>query len=210
MIKNISNKNKIVLSVIIIFIICGIITLFTNGFEKISEYKAGTRIEVYIPQGYQEQDIVNMANESFNGKTFEIEKIEKLDQVVGIRIEEYTEEELKSFKAKISEKYAIKEDKLEIYEIKVPVTQIRTIVEPYVFPITLVTVLSLIYVLFANLKADDKFLKILKVLLTIVLTLGVYFSLILVCRLPFGIYTMPLALAVYIITLIIVVNNVKK
>lgn len=210
MIKNISNRNKIVLSVIIIFIICGIITLFTNGFEKTSEYKAGTKIEVYIPQGYEKEDIVNIANESFNEKTFEIEKIEKLNQVVGIRIEEYTEEELKAFKTKISEKYAIEEDELEIYEIKVPVTRIRTMVEPYVFPITLVTVLSLIYVLFANLKADDKFIRILKVLLTLILVLGIYFSLIVVCKLQFGAYTMPLALVVYIVTLITVVNNIRK
>lgn len=210
MIKNISNKNKIVLSVIIIFIICGIIILFTNGFEKANEYKAGTRIEVYIPQGYEKQDIINIANESFNGKTFEIEKIEKLDQVAGIKIEKYTEEELKNFKTKISEKYEIKEDKLELYEIKIPTTRIRTIVEPYVFPIVLVTVLSLIYVLFASLKADDKFIRILKVILTLILVLGIYFSLILVCRLPFGIYTMPIALVVYIVTLIIVVNNIRK
>jgi len=210
MIKSISNKNKIILSVIIIFIICGIITLLTNGFEKTSEYKAGTRIEVYIPQGCEKEDIVNIANGSFNGKAFEIEKIEKLDQIVGIRIEEYTEEEIKDFKAKISEKYAIKEDKLEIYEIKLPTTRVRTIVEPYVFPITLVTVLSLIYVLFTNLKADDKFMKILKVLLTLVLVLGLYFSLIVVCKLPFGIYTMPLALVIYIVTLIIEINNVRK
>ena len=63
--KNLLKKNNLILLLIILFIISGIITLLVAGFEKTTTYEAGTRIEVYIPKGYEKQDIVNIANESF-------------------------------------------------------------------------------------------------------------------------------------------------
>jgi len=208
--KNILKKNKIIILLIILFIITGTITLFIAGFEKDTIYAAGTRIEVYIPQGYEKQEVINIAKESFAGKEVVIEEVEKLNQVVGIKIKSYTEEELNKFKTNICEKYEIEEKSLELHEIPLPTTRIRTAVAPYVFPVTLVTILSLIYMVFRNLKSDNKWKNILKIILVLALVLGVYFSLILVFRLSFGSYTMPLALAIYIITLIISVNNIKK
>ena len=204
------NKEKIFLIINILIIITGIIILCTMGFNKSIEYRAGTRIEVYIPQSYEKQDITDIVYESFSDTDFLIEDIEKLNQVAGIRISSYTEEELNNLKTNISEKYEIEEDKLEIYEIKLPTTRISTVIKPYIFPVVLVTVLSLIYVLFRNLKSENKWKKLLNILLTILSILGVYFSLILILRLPFGTFTMPLALTIYITTLIILVSNIKK
>ena len=183
--------------------------MFITGFNKSSEYQAGTRIEVYIPQGYEKQDVINIAKESFNGKNITFEKIEKLNQVAGIKVKEYSSEELDVFKTKISEKYNIDKENLQIYEIEIPTTRITTAIEPYVLPVILVTVISLIYVLFRNLKSEQKWKIIIKIVLTLAIVLGVYFSIILICRLPFADYTMPLALAIYIITLLILVNNNK-
>lgn len=208
--KNISKKSKIILLLLILLIVSGIITLFVAGFEKSATYKAGTRIEIYIPQGYEKQDIINIANESFSGKEFTFEEIEKLNQVAGIKIQDYTQEELDKFKSSICEKYGIEEDSLELHEIPLPTTRISTAVTPYVFPVVLVTVLSLIYVLFKNLKSENKWKIILKIIAVLALVLGAYFSLILVLRLPFGSCTMPLALSIYIITLVISVNNIKE
>lgn len=208
--KKMSKESKIILLLIILFIISGIITLLVAGFEKNAIYAAGTRIEVYIPQGYEKQDILEIAKESFNGKEFAFEEVEKLNQVAGIKINKYTKEELDNFKSKISEKYKIEEDKLEIYEIKLPKTRIRTDIMPYVFPATLVTVLSLIYVLFKSIKSKNAWKNILKIIAILAITLGIYFSILLIFRIPYGSYTMPIALAIYIITLLIAVNNLKK
>ena len=205
--KYIFNKNKVILIILTVLIVVGVLTMFVAGFEKASEYQAGTRMEVYIPQGYEKQDIIDIANESFNGKQIAFEEVEKLNQVAGIKIKEYSQEELETFKTKISEKYNIEEKELEIYEIVIPTTRIRSAVEPYVLPIVLTTVLSLIYILFRNLKSENKWKIILKVVSTLAIVLGVYFSLILIIQLPFADYTMPLALVIYIITLIILVNN---
>lgn len=207
--KNWLNKKIIFLIIIILIILSGIITLCVAGFEKSNAYKAGTRIEVYIPKGYEKQDIINIAKESFSNKV-SFEEVEKLNQVAAIKLQNYTEEELETFKTKISEKYDIDIDSLELQEISLPTTRISTAITPYVFPTVLVTVLALIYMVFKNLKSENKWKIILDIIIKLAITLGIYFSLILILRIQFGTYTMPLALAIYIIILIISVNNIKK
>lgn len=207
--KNWLNKKRLFLIIIILIIVSGIITLCAAGFEKSNEYKAGTRIEVYIPKGYEKQDVINIAKESFTNKV-SFEEVEKLNQVAAIKLQNYTEEELETFKTKISEKYDIDIDSLELQEISLPATRISTAITPYVFPTVLVTVLALIYMLFRNLKSENKWKIIFDIIIKLAIALGLYFSLILILRIPFGSYTMPLALAIYIIILIISVNNIKK
>ena len=141
--KNVSKKNLICLLVILLISIAGIAVLLILGFEKSILYQAGTRIEIYIPKGYEKQDILNIAKESFEGEKISFAKAEKLDQVATIKLKEYTEEELDKFKSKICEKYDIDKEKLELYEILTPAVKVSTIVKPYVAPILLVTILSL-------------------------------------------------------------------
>lgn len=208
--KNWLNKQKILLIVLILIIISGIITLCIVGFEKSAEYKAGTRIEVYIPKGYDANEITEIANESFTGKEIYFSKIEKLNQIAGIKVNEYTQEELDTFKTKICEKYSIEKDNLELYEVAVPKTKISTIVKPYILPMLLVTILTLVYIEIRSLKTKDVLKKSLKFLAILVMALALYFSIIVLFRLPFGKYTMPLALAIYISTLLITINVIKK
>ena len=94
-------KNKIILLIAILLILAGTTTLFIAGFEKTEAYKDAVRIEVYIPQCYEKEDIKQLVEESFVGKDYDLEEIEKLNQVIGIRIKDYSNEELDNFKAKI-------------------------------------------------------------------------------------------------------------
>ena len=204
-------KKKIPLIILILILLAGIITLFVAGFEKSVIYGAGTRIEVYIPKGYEDKEILDIAKESFAGKKIALEKVEKLDQIAGIKInEKYSEEEMKNFKSRISEKYGIEEKNLDIYELPVPKIKVSTDIMPYVSPIALITAVSLIYVLFRNLKNENKWKIIFKIVITLAIVLGLYFSIILIIRIPYGIYTMPIAIVIYIITLMISVNNIKE
>ena len=145
--KDIWKKNKITLLVLIILIIAGTIILGINGFEKAPNLKAGTKIEVYIPQGYEKQDIVDIAQQSFSKSYLAFEEVEKLNQIAGIKVDNYSEEQLSDFKTKISEKYEIDEKDLEIYEIPMPNVRVSTLVTPYVFPVTLVTILEILLII---------------------------------------------------------------
>ena len=197
----------ILLAISILVIIAGAVALYVAGFEKSIEYKAGTRIEIYIPEGYEKQDIINISKESFETDKILFSEIEKVNKVAGIKVTKYSEEELDTYINKIIEKYEIDKEEVEYYEIIVPETKISTIINPYVLPVILITVLSLIYVIIKNYKSNNKIKIPLKVLGILVITLSIYFSLISIFRLQISIYTMPLALAIYIVTLLIAVNK---
>lgn len=208
--EKITKKEKIIFSLVILIIIAGIITLCINGFNKSASFASGTRIEAYIPNGYEAEDIIAIAKESFNSaKKVSFDKVEKLNQVAGIKIDNYTEDELTNFKNKLMEKYSIEEDKLEIYEIDIPTVRISTTVKPYIFPIILITVLSLAYLLLRNLKRENLIVYIVKIILSLIAVLGLYFSIIVISRIPFGVYTMPVALVLYIATLLISIEKLK-
>ena len=208
--EKITKKEKIIFSLVILIIIAGIITLCINGFNKSASFASGTRIEAYIQNGYEAEDIIAIAKESFNSaKKISLDKVEKLNQVAGIKIDNYTEDELTNFKNKLMEKYNIEEDKLEIYEIDIPTVRISTTVKPYIFPIILITVLSLVYLLLRNFKRENLIVYIVKIILSLIAVLGLYFSIIVISRIPFGVYTMPVALALYIATLLISIEKLK-
>lgn len=208
--KKITENKKILIIAILIIIVAGIIFLAVKGFNKGIIYDSATRIECYIPSGYEKADIENITNETFSNKNVTVQDIEKLNQMVSIKIKDYSEEELENFKTKISEKYEIDKDKLEIYEIKIPTTRISTIVKPYVLPVSIVTVLSLVYIALRNIKSKEAVKKVIKVALTLVLVAGIYFSILVIAQIPINEYTMPIALMLYVLTLLIEVIKLNK
>ena len=205
--KKYLNKKTILLIISILIIIAGITVGSLFGFEKSIEYRKGKLIETYIPNGYERQYIINIAKESFNTDEILFVEIEKLNQVAGVKVTEYSQEQLDTYINKISEKYEIEKEKLEYHEVIVPETKISTTIKPYILPILLTTVLVLIYVIIKNFKANNKIRMSLNILKILVITLAIYFSFIAIFRLKFCIYTMPLALAIYIVTLLIAVNK---
>ena len=205
--KKYFNIKTILLAISILIIIAGAITIGVSGFEKSLEYKAGTRIEVYIPEGYEQQEIMDIAKECFKTDEILFSKIENVNKVAGIKVTNYTQAQFENYLLKISEKYEIEAEEMEYYEIVVPETKISTIINPYILPVLLITVLSLIYILIRNYKLDNKIKKSLKILGILVITLCLYFSIIALFKFSFSIYTMPLAFAIYIVTLLISANK---
>ena len=209
--KKLLEKNKKALIILIILIILsGIIIVSTIGFKKAPEYTSGTKIEVYIPKGYEKKDIIDIAKKSFNDKKIVFYELEKLNQIACIKVDEYTEEELTSFKNEISQKYSIEIEKIEVYEVKVPKTQINNLVQPYIIPIIITILLSVIYMIIRNLKTENMLKNILNMLLSFIIVEGLYFSVIAIIRIPFGMLTMPFALLLFIITLLIQANCTKN
>lgn len=207
--KKITKLNKIFIAIMIVIILAGIIVTAIYGFNKAIVFKKSTKIEVNIPKGYEKEDIKQISKEVFSDKNVLIQDIEKTNQVVSVRIKNYTEDELNNFKTKISEKYGIEQDKLTVEEIKIPGTRMLTLVTPYMFSLGLATVLSIIYIGLRNIKKEP-LKKVLKVILGLIAALGVYFSIIAIARIPVNEYTMPIALTVYVAALLIIVGKINK
>lgn len=205
--KKYLNIKTILLVISILIIVAGIVNIFINDFNKSLEYKAATRIEVYIEKGYEKQEIINIAKETFQDEEILFYEVEKLNQVAGIKVGEYSKEELESYIDKIAEKYNIDKEKMEYYEISIPETKTITIVKPYILPLLFITTLSLIYIIIKNYRSNNVVRISLRILGILVITLGIYFSLISLLKLQFSIYTMPLALAIYIVSMLIAINK---
>lgn len=205
--KKYINTKTIFLIISVLIIIAGAIAIGLKGFEKGVEYKAGTRIEVYIPSLYEKQEVLDMAKQSFETDDILFIEIEKTKQVAGIKIVDYTKEQLDNYINKITEKYNIEEDELEYHEILVPETKISTIIKPYILPILFSTCLILIYIIIKDIKSNNGTKMPLKVLRILVISLGIYFSIIALFRLQFTIYTMPIALAIYMVALVVSTNK---
>ena len=203
------NMIKLMITILAAIIASGIVIVKLHGFNKDISYQKATRIEVNIPKGYEKDDIKQIAEETFGNKNIQVQDIEKTNQVVSLRIKDYTEDELNNFKTKISEKYGIEQDKLTVEEIKIPGTRMLTLVTPYMFSLGLATVLSIIYIGLRNIKKEP-LKKVLKVILGLIAALGVYFSIIAIARIPVNEYTMPIALTVYVAALLIIVGKINK
>lgn len=200
---------KLMIAVLTAIILSGIVIVILYGFNKDISYQKSRKIEVNIPKGYEKEDIRQIANEVFSNKNIQVRDIEKTNQVVSIRVKDYTEDELNNLKAKISEKYNIEKDKLSVFEVEVPATKISTLVTPYIFSVGLVTVISAVYIVLRNIKKEPV-KKVLKLLISLIFAVGLYFSIIAITRIPVSEYTMPIALTVYIASLLIIVGKLNK
>ena len=200
---------KIMIAIVVAIIISGIVITILYGLNKDISYQKSRKIEVNIPKGYEKEDISQIANEVFSNKDIQIQDMEKTNQVVSIRIKEYTSDELNNFKTKILEKYDVDQDDLSVYEIEVPETKISTLVTPYIFSVGLVTVLSIVYLALRNIKSNAG-KKVLTLIISLIMVLGLYFSIIAITRIPVSEYTMPIALTVYVATLLITLGIINK
>lgn len=208
--KNISKAKKIILAIISLVIIVGIVMLFIVGFNKGMIYNKGTKIEIAISKGYDKKEVEQIAKETFQNRKILMQDIEKTNQVVSIKVENYTQEELDNFKTKIGEKYGINKENLELHEVLSPATRISTIVSPYILPVSLVTAISILYIVIKNIKEKEIAKKIITLLVTLIIVAGLYFSIIIIARIPVTELTMPIALALYVATLLITVIKINK
>ena len=208
--KKMFKKNKILgLVVSCIIIIFGIFSFVKYGFNKDLCFSESKKIEIAIPTGYEKSEIEEIASKIFNNE-FYVEKIEKLNQVFGIRIREYSSEELETFKEKVSQKYGIDVDNLQVEEIDVPSTRVITIISAYIAPIITTVILCFIYFIIRNFKNKN---LIKASIMNIILLIGIqliYFSIILIFRIKLNNYTMPICLLLYILTLFLICNNMKE
>ena len=197
--------NQLICIISIIVIIVGVIVLLTRGFEKSLDYARVNRIEIYLENGYNKEEITQIVNEIFIEKEFKIHDVDKFNQTIAIDLREsYSEEELESLKTAIAEKNGIDKEELTIYENKIPAVTVRDIVKPYLQPMIIATMLIVIYIILRNIKSVEKIMsKIIRMILTILLAEGVYFSLILIIGIPISKLTMPIAIIIYMLSVII-------
>ena len=207
--KSMNIKAKILSIILIIIIIAGIIVIGTKGFNFDLKYEKSQKVELYLEQEFEINDIKAITNEVMQGKQVMIQKVEVFEDTVSITAKEITDEEKTNLITKINEKYGteLSADTTETQNI--PHTKARDILMPYVVPFAISTVIILIYMAVRYHKLGS--IKIiLKTIGINILTQATLISIIAITRIPFGRLTIPMILLVFLLTMIGLTTKFEK
>lgn len=207
--KEISKKAKIIALLVAIIIIAGVIVTLTIGLNFDLRYQETKKIQLYLEKEFKISDIKEITNEVLTNQNVMIQKVEVYEDSVSIISTDITEEQKTNLINKINEKYGteLSADSTEITTI--PHTRGRDIIRPYIVPFLIATAIILVYMGIKYRKLG-MVKTILKTAFLLVVAQAVLLSVIAITRIPIGRITIPLVLAVYVLSLLGVTNHFEK
>ena len=202
-IKNINNKTKLIFTLMILIIIIGIAITATIGLNFDLKYQSAQKIEFEI------SDMQKIVNEVMPKTQTIIQKVEVYEDTVSITAKEITDEQKQEIITKINEKYELdlSADNIEITSVQN--LQGRDIVKKYIMPIIIATIIILIYMVIRYNKLG-KMATILKTIAVLALVELMFLSVLAITRIPVCEFTMPTAVTLYVLTLIIITTTFEK
>lgn len=184
------NLNKIITIIVALVIVAGIVVTCVAGLNVDMKNKEHNQVLLNIDKEYKLSDVMDITKEVFEGKTVDNQKAGENSKQVLISASEITVEEKDNLVTKINEKFETKIEKDSVKITIVPRTKISSTVNPYIMPIIIIIILSIIYSVFRY-----KELGSLKVVLQYLFGLTVMglltFSLIALTRIEVGTVTVP-------------------
>ena len=204
---------KIVLILLICLIFAGTVIVCFKGFNVGLPYKSNINISVYVGKKIEDKDMQEITKEVFKGKQAIVQKVELFEDMISITTEEMSEEELNEKKTelinKLNEKYEkeIKDEEIEI--VHNPKVKLSSLIKIYILPFGISTIAIVIYqmIRFKKLGATKTLLTTIIVLMLIGLT---YASLIAITRIPINKFIIPIGMAIYVITIIVLNMKYEK
>lgn len=191
-------KNKMISYIVIVLIILvGIAAIFAFKLNYTLMYGEHTTINVYLGKAYNLQEIKPIVEETLGKQETVYQEIETFGDSIAITVKEATEEQISNLESKLKEKYEIESTETILQTNKIGHLRGRDIVKPYVVPMLIATIIVLVYIGIRYIK-----LGVIKVIFTLLLRLVVSEALLLcaiaILRIPIGIYTMPVAMLIYL------------
>ena len=207
--KILSNKKNVMYIIIALIILIGIISICVFRLNFTLMYSDNVRINIYLNKDYELKDIKQIAEETFGTTDIIYQELETFHNDLVITVKEASEEQISTLKTKLTEKYEL-EDSDELLETKeVAHLRGRDIVKPYVVPMIIATVIILMYV-GLRYSSLGMFKTISTLCLRQVIAELLLLSIIAIARIPIGIYTMPIAIILYIIVTIYTITKYQN
>lgn len=190
-------KNKMISYIVIaLIILVGIASIFAFKLNFTLMYSEHTTINVYLGKVYDLQEMKQIVEETLGKQETIYQEIETFGDSLAITVKEATDEQISNLESKLKEKYEIESTETILQTNRIGHIRGRDIVKPYIVPMLTATIVVLVY-------AGIRYIKLgtIKVVLTLLLRLVVsealLLSVIAICRIPIGIYTMPVAILLY-------------
>lgn len=207
--KKMIKKQKVVSIIIAVIIIAGAIVTGIMGLNYDLRYQETKKIELYISKDFEISDIKAITDEVMGKSPVIIRKVEVYEDSVSITAKDITDEQKQSIIEKINEKYEteLSADSTQIQTI--PHTRGRDIAKPYIAPFVIATVIILLYMAVRYRKIGIG-KTLLKTILISVVAQATLLSVIAITRIPVGRLTIPMIVAVYMLTLVGLTTNFEN
>ena len=140
--------------VLMSLIIGGVILEATIGFNVGTKYSETTQISIKIGKEFDLKDIKAITNEVFEKQNTQIQYVELYKDMVQITVKEASEEQIKTLNDKINEKYEISNELSNVLVTRQSNVRLRDIVKPYIVPVAIVSVITIVYVMIAFRKLE--------------------------------------------------------
>ena len=200
-------NKKIIYGILALIVLVGAVLVVTIGLKLDMKNDANTKIYVYIGKEFDNNDIEQIAKETFETDTAIVQKVEIYNEMALITIKEQNteniNEKIESLNSKINEKYGLENKKEDIVINNETKINMYSVIKPYILPMLISLIVILVYSSIIYRK-----LGILKNILIYVLTvIGsqlLYASILVITRLPFNMFIIPIGLIIYAITIVVV------
>ena len=196
-------KNKLLYIIIVLIIIAGVVMGVLKGFKKDVTYAANEKIEFYIQQNVNKDEIKAIADQVLGEKTDKkIQVIEKFNDIACLTVQSATDEQKESLVNAFNEKYGLELSKESITTVNVPEKHIRDMIKGYTFPLLIIVVVALVYMPIRFLKLNTGRV-IWKTVLTMVIPEALLVSIYTIFRIPLNDIFMPFVIFVLVASLIV-------
>ena len=207
--KEVIKNKKLIYIVIALIIIIGIISIFVLRLNFTLMYSEHTRINVYLGKNYELQDIKQKSQEVFGDQEIIYQEIETFHDSLAITVKQATEEQITNLETKLKEKYEIDSEEEILQVNEVGHLRGRDIVRPYIIPMIISTLVILAYVGIRYLNLGV-FRTTFTLFLRLIISEALLLSVIAIGRIPIGIYTMPVAIILYLLVIIYSIIGFEK
>ena len=200
-------NKKIIYGILALIVLVGAVLVVTIGLKLDMKNDANTKIYVYIGKEFDNNDIEQIAKETFETDTAIVQKVEIYNEMALITIKEQNteniNEKIESLNSKINEKYGLENKTEDIVINNETKINMYSVIKPYILPMLISLIVILVYSSIIYRK-----LGILKNIIIYVLTvIGsqlLYASILVITRLPFNMFIIPIGLITYAITIVVV------
>lgn len=202
-------NKKILLVLSAIIIIAGIIVTSVFGLNKGLDYSETKQVKIYLATDVNVEEIRQITDEVFGNERVILQKVELFNDEISITTKNISEEQLTKLVELTNQKYGLENKASEVNVITIAGVNVLDAIIPYIVPIIIALVLIVIYMAIKY-KEKGVFKVIFSTLGIVVLIEAIYYSLIAITRIPINRYTMPIGLAILLITLTTLVYNFEK
>lgn len=204
-----TKNKKILLSIVAVIIVIGIVVTAVFGLNKGTEYATSKQVKIYLATDVNIEQIRLITNEVFGTQPVTLQKVELFNDEVSITTKEITDEQLSKLVELTNKEYNLTNKASDLQVITISGANVMDSIIPYMLPVGIALVIILVY-MGIKYRKHGIMNSVVTPLGWVVLVEAIYYSVIAITRMPINRYTMPLALAILLITLTAIIYKLEN